>query len=41
MQIPKDDIRENILSAAEKKFQEKGFLKTSMRDIAEEAQVGL
>ncbi|AVM53210.1 TetR family transcriptional regulator [Bacteroides zoogleoformans] len=41
MQIPKDDIRKDILLAAEKMFQEKGFLKTSMRDIAEEAQVGL
>lgn len=41
MQIPKDDIRKDILRAAEKMFQEKGFLKTSMRDIAEGAQVGL
>lgn len=41
MQIPKDDIRKDILLAAERMFQEKGFLKTSMRDIAEEAQVGL
>lgn len=41
MQIPKDDIRNDILLAAEKIFQEKGFLKTSMRDIAEASQVGL
>lgn len=41
MQIPKDDIRRDILLAAEKMFQEKGFLKTSMRDIAESSQVGL
>lgn len=41
MQIPKDDIRTDILRAAEKMFQEKGFLKTSMRDIAEGSWVGL
>lgn len=41
MQIPKDDIRTDILRAAEKIFQEKGFLKTSMRDIAECSRVGL
>lgn len=41
MQIPKDDIRTDILRAAEKMFQEKGFLKTSMRDIAEGSRVGL
>lgn len=41
MQIPKDDIRTDILRAAEKMFQEKGFLKTSMRDIAECSRVGL
>lgn len=41
MQIPKDDIRTDILRAAEQMFQEKGFLKTSMRDIAECSQVGL
>lgn len=41
MQIPKDDIRKDILRAAEKSFQEKGFLKTSVRDIAESSEVGL
>ncbi|ADV43212.1 TetR/AcrR family transcriptional regulator [Bacteroides helcogenes] len=41
MQIPKDDIRNDILQAAGKIFQEKGFLKTSMRDIAECARVSL
>lgn len=41
MQYPKDDIQEDILKAAGKVFLEKGFPKTSMREIAEEAQVGL
>ena len=41
MQIPKNDIRNDILQAAEKSFQEKGFSKTSMRDIAEDSRVGL
>lgn len=41
MQYPKDDIQKDILKAAEKVFLAKGFPKTSMREIAEEAQVGL
>lgn len=41
MQYPKDDIQKDILKAAAKVFLAKGFPKTSMREIAEEAQVGL
>lgn len=41
MQRLKDDIRTEILQAAKTIFQEKGFLKTSMRDIAEASHVGL
>lgn len=41
MQYPKDDIEKDILKAAGKVFLEKGFPKASMREIAEEAQVGL
>ena len=41
MQYPKDDIQKEILKAAEKVFLENGFPKASMREIAQEAQVGL
>ena len=41
MQYPKDDIQKEILKAAEKVFLENGFPKVSMREIAQEAQVGL
>lgn len=41
MQYPKDDIQKDVLKAAAKVFLAKGFPKTSMREIAEEAQVGL
>lgn len=41
MQYPKDDIQKDILKAAEEVFQRKGFSKTSMREIAQESQVGL
>ena len=41
MQSPKDDIQKEILKAAEKVFLENGFPKASMREIAQEAQVGL
>ena len=37
----KDDIQKEILKAAEKVFLENGFPKASMREIAQEAQVGL
>ena len=41
MQYPKDDIQKEILKAAEKVFLENDFPKASMREIAQEAQVGL
>ena len=41
MQYSKDDIQKEILKAAEKVFLENGFPKASMREIAQEAQVGL
>ena len=41
MQYPKDDIQKEILKADEKVFLENGFPKASMREIAQEAQVGL
>lgn len=41
MQTLKSDIRETILKVAQSKFARKGFLKTSMRDIAEAAGVGV
>ena len=41
MQYPKDDIQKEIMKAAEKVFLENGFPKASMREIAQEAQVGL
>lgn len=41
MQVPKEDVRQDIMKAAKEVFQKKGFLKTSMRDIASRSQVGL
>ena len=41
MQYSKGDIQKEILKAAEKVFLENGFPKASMREIAQEAQVGL
>ena len=41
MQFSKDDIQKEILKAAVKVFLENGFPKASMREIAQEAQVGL
>ena len=41
MQYSKDDIQKEILKAAEKVFLENGFPKASMREIAQEAEVGL
>lgn len=41
MQTLKNNIRETILKAAQCKFARKGFLKTSMRDIADVAGVGV
>lgn len=41
MQTLKDDIREQILQIARKHFMQKGFLKTSMREIACEAGISV
>lgn len=41
MQKAKDNIRKELLRTAERIFMQKGFLKTSMREIAEVSQVGL
>jgi AcrR family transcriptional regulator len=41
MQTLKSNIREMILKAARGKFARKGFLKTSMRDIADAAGMGV
>lgn len=41
MQTLKNNIRETILKAAQCKFARKGFLKTSMRNIADAAGVGV
>ena len=41
MQYSKDDIQKEFLKAAENVFLEIGFPKASMREIAQEAQVGL
>lgn len=41
MQTLKDDIRERILKVAHEQFSQKGYLKTSMRDIAVLADVGV
>ncbi len=41
MQVKKEDIKKTILDVAKKSFIEKGFRKTSMRDVAKEANVTL
>ena len=41
MQTPKEEIRNSLLESAGKLFLRKGFLKTSMREIARDAGVGL
>ena len=41
MQKLKDDIRKELLKSAKELFLRKGFQKTSMREIAEMAQIGL
>ena len=41
MQITKDNIRKELLQTAGRIFMQKGFLKTSMREIAEVSCVGL
>lgn len=41
MQILKDNIEENILNAAKEVFLRKNFQKASMREIADEAHVGV
>lgn len=41
MQTPKEKIRNSLLESAGKLFLRKGFLKTSMREIARDAGVGL
>ncbi len=41
MQTKKEDIRKNILDVARKSFLEKGYAKTSMRTIAQKADVTL
>lgn len=41
MQTQKSNIRDNILKAAQGRFATRGYQKTSMRDIATEAGVGV
>lgn len=41
MQVLKDDIKKRILNAAKQEFAKRGFIKTSMRDIAKGAGVGV
>ena len=41
MQILKDDIRKRILDAARRQFARKSYAKTSMREIAREAGIGV
>lgn len=41
MQVLKKDIRGRILAVARRRFKQKGYSKTSMREIAEEAGVGV
>lgn len=41
MQIKKDDIRDNILAAAEKEFLKRGFKNSSMRTIAAKSHTTL
>lgn len=41
MQVLKDDLRARILDVAKQEFAKKGFIKTSMRDIARGVGVGV
>ena len=41
MQVLKEDIRGRILAVARQQFEQKGYSKTSMREIAESADVGV
>lgn len=41
MQVQKNDIQLRILTVAEELFMQKGYLKTSMREIATQSQVAL
>ncbi len=41
MQVLKKDIRGRILAVARRRFKQKGYSKTSMREIAEEAGIGV
>lgn len=41
MQVKKDDIRNRILNVAKDAFLKEGYLKTSMRSIAEQSGVGV
>lgn len=41
MQIPKKDIRRRILAAARRLFGQKSYAQTSLREIAEQANVGV
>ena len=41
MQVLKEDIRSRILTVARQQFERKGYVKTSMREIAELAGVGV
>ena len=41
MQTLKSDIRNRILSAAKEQFVQRGYLKTSMREIADAVDVGV
>ena len=41
MQVLKGDIRSRVLTVARQQFEQKGYSKTSMREIAESASVGV
>ena len=41
MQVLKEDIRSRILTVAKQQFEQKGYSKTSMREMAELANVGV
>ena len=41
MQVQKEDIRGRVLTVAKRQFERKGYSKTSMREIAELAGVGV
>ena len=41
MQVLKEDIRGRILTVARQQFEQKGYSKTSMREIAELARIGV